>query len=47
MTQTTFLEPEPEDNHKGQKCPYKDILCQEGYCSGCQVFIDWSKSLWD
>jgi len=29
-----------EDNHKGQLCPYKNILCQEGYCSECQIYMD-------
>ncbi len=29
-----------EDNHKGTWCPYKQVLCQEGYCSECQVFLD-------
>lgn len=26
-------------NNKGKTCPYKDILCQEGYCNGCWIFI--------
>lgn len=34
------------DNHKGQQGPCKPILiCQEGYCRGCQVFSDWCDSL--
>jgi len=28
-------------NHKGTECPYKPILCQEGYCSGCQIYLDY------
>ena len=28
-------------NHKGQPCPYKSILCQEGWCSGCQIYQDY------
>ena len=35
------------ENHKGKICPYKKILCQEGYCNNCQIFLDWCLSLWD
>lgn len=28
-------------NHKGTPCPCANILCQEGYCSECQVYRDW------
>lgn len=28
-------------NHKGTECLYKPILCQEGYCSECQVYLDY------
>jgi len=24
--------------HKGQPCVYKPILCQEGYCSECDIY---------
>jgi len=35
-------------NHKGETCPYKNLLlCQEGYCNNCQIFIDWCLSLWE
>ena len=27
-------------NHKGTECQYKPILCQEGYCSDCQIYKD-------
>lgn len=27
-------------SHKGERCKYKDILCQEGVCSGCGIAID-------
>lgn len=30
-------------NHKGQRCPYKDLFCQEGYCVGCHIYKDWYK----
>lgn len=26
-----------EYNHKGERCIYKDILCQEGVCSRCNI----------
>ncbi len=25
---------------KGQKCPYKDIICQEGYCQDCEIYLE-------
>lgn len=28
------------DNHKGTDCWIKPILCQEGYCSNCQIYLD-------
>jgi len=30
-------------NMKGKKCPYKDIICQEGYCKDCQIYLDFQK----
>ena len=27
-------------NNKGLPCPFKSITCQEGYCSGCQIYLD-------
>ncbi len=27
-------------NHKGQPCPYREITCQEGICTECQVWQD-------
>jgi hypothetical protein len=24
-------------NHKGSRCPYQNILCQEGYCDECEI----------
>lgn len=27
-------------NHKGLKCLYRDIFCQEGFCQDCQVYLD-------
>lgn len=29
-----------EYSHKGERCIYKDILCQEGICSRCSIAID-------
>lgn len=28
----------PEENHKGEKCPYANRLCQEGICSNCEIY---------
>lgn len=25
--------------HKGTFCGYASIFCQEGYCSGCEVYL--------
>jgi hypothetical protein len=25
------------ENHKGQTCIYKPVLCQEGYCDDCYI----------
>jgi len=30
-------------NNKGLLCPFKRTLCQEGYCSECQIYLDWQK----
>ena len=27
-------------DHKGQMCPYKVLLCQEGDCKGCQIYLE-------
>ena len=26
------------ENHKGQPCWIKPITCQEGFCSGCEIY---------
>ncbi len=31
------------ESNKGQACPYKFLLCQEGYCSGCQIYLDFTE----
>ena len=28
---------------KGLWCPFKPILCQEGYCHECQIYPDWQR----
>jgi len=30
-------------NNKGLQCPFKPILCQEGYCDQCQIYLDWQE----
>jgi hypothetical protein len=31
-------------NNKGLPCPFKQITCQEGYCSECLIYLEWQKS---
>ena len=33
------------DNHKGQQCLLKPIICQEGFCSGCMIYLEISFTL--
>ena len=28
-------------NNKGEACDIKPITCQEGYCEGCQIYLDY------
>ena len=28
-------------NNKGLPCPFRAVLCQEGYCHECQIYLDW------
>lgn len=28
-----------QENHKGKQCPYENIICQEGYCSDCMIYL--------
>ncbi|GAH31723.1 unnamed protein product, partial [marine sediment metagenome] len=30
-------------NNKGLTCPFKPIVCQEGYCEQCQIYLEWLK----
>ncbi len=30
-------------NNKGLTCPFKGVVCQEGYCEPCQIYHDWQK----
>lgn len=33
------------ENHKGTWCKYKPtVFCQEGYCTECQIYLDWRKA---
>ncbi len=29
-----------EYNHKGERCMYKDIICQESFCCRCNIAIE-------
>ncbi len=31
------------ENNKGLICPFKVILCQDGCCSECRIYLDWLK----
>ena len=31
-------------NNRGLWCPFKPVVCQEGYCARCQIYLDWQKS---
>ena len=31
------------ENNKGLMCPFKGVVCQEGYCEKCQIYLDWLK----
>jgi hypothetical protein len=26
--------------HRGEPCVYKPLLCQEGYCSNCEIYMN-------
>jgi len=28
------------ESRKGTDCPYKPITCVEGFCSGCQIYLN-------
>ncbi len=30
-------------NNKGLLCPFKLVLCQEGCCHQCRIYLDWQK----
>lgn len=30
-------------NNKGLMCAFKPVVCQEGYCHECQIYLDWQK----
>ena len=30
-------------DNKGLMCPFQPIVCQEGYCKACQIYLDWQK----
>ncbi len=27
------------ESMKGQRCPYKPIICQEGHCQDCLIYL--------
>ena len=30
-------------NNNGLLCPFKLVLCQEGYCHECRIYLDWQR----
>ncbi|GAH69597.1 unnamed protein product, partial [marine sediment metagenome] len=32
-----------DDNNIGLACPFTPILCQAGYCTECQIYLDWQE----
>lgn len=30
----------PAETMKGEPCPYKPVLCQEGLCIRCQIYAE-------
>ncbi len=39
---------EPVGNNKGLVCPFRGVTCQEGFCTHCQLYLEWEleKSTW-
>lgn len=31
-------------NNKGLSCPFQSVICQEGYCEQCQIYLDRQKA---
>jgi len=29
------------ESRKGQECLFKPIICEQGYCRECQIYIDY------
>jgi hypothetical protein len=29
-----------QEYHKGESCLFNSVLCQEGYCSGCMIYLE-------
>lgn len=32
-------------NMKGKSCPFDDRICQEGYCDGCMIYLEYEEKL--
>jgi len=30
-------------NNKSLLCPFQAVVCQESYCSECQMYLDWQR----
>ena len=31
--------------HKGSFCDYASVFCQEGYCSGCEIYLKMTQAV--
>jgi hypothetical protein len=31
--------------HKGSFCDYASVFCQEGYCSGCEIYLKMTQTV--
>ena len=34
-----------QENNKGLICPYEPIICQEGFCQGCMIYLSRKSNL--
>ena len=32
-------------NMKGESCPFDNIICQEGWCENCMIYLKYNKKL--
>lgn len=42
--ETPVYLPDLLQNHHGTPCLFIDIICQEGFCTECEIYQDWIKN---